>query len=320
MSDFGYVSSVVASYWIVSISMVYLNKVLLSNEEASIPAPIFVTWFQCFVTCLVCIALGNIGEMSRKNGLKYTFFEEFPLVRYRPIAGIAVLPLSIVFVGMIAFNNLCLQYVEVSFYNVARCLSLVFNVIFTYFLLGKTTTFSTCGTLLVVILGFILGINGEINFSLFGTASGVVSSVFVSLNSIYTSKVLPRVDNDKSLLLYYNNFNACLLFIPLVAFLEYQILVDNKDKFFSWYFWISMTISGIMGYGIGLVTVLQVKATSPLTHNISGTAKAAVQSLMAFYIWGNEATVKGIVGLLLVVFGSGLYTWVQMNAPVGDKK
>ncbi len=74
-----------------------------------------------------------------------------------------------------------------------------------------------------MILGFILGINGEINFSLFGTASGVVSSVFVSLNSIYTSKVLPRVDNDKSLLLYYNNFNACLLFIPLVAFLEYQV-------------------------------------------------------------------------------------------------
>ena len=37
---------------------------------------------------------------------------------------------------------------------------------------------------------------------------------------------------------------------------------------------------------------MQVKATSPLTHNISGTAKAAVQSLMAFYIWGNKATFK----------------------------
>ena len=32
-----------------------------------------------------------------------------------------------------------------------------------------------------------------------------------------------------------------------------------------------------MGFAIGLVTVMQVKATSPLTHNISGTAKAAVQ-------------------------------------------
>jgi solute carrier family 35 (GDP-fucose transporter), member C1 len=38
-----------------------------------------------------------------------------------------------------------------------------------------------------------------------------------------------------------------------------------------------MTVTGFMGFAIGLVTVMQVKATSPLTHNISGTAKAAVQ-------------------------------------------
>jgi hypothetical protein len=40
-----------------------------------------------------------------------------------------------------------------------------------------------------------------------------------------------------------------------------------------------------------------------------------VQSLMAFYIWGNEATIQGIACILLVIFGSGLYTWVQMIAP-----
>lgn len=39
------------------------------------------------------------------------------------------------------------------------------------------------------------------------------------------------------------------------------------------------------------------------------------QSLMAFYIWGNEATIQGVFGILLVIFGSGLYTWVQMIAP-----
>lgn len=46
MSDSFYVVQVICLYWIVSISMVYLNKILLSNEEASIPAPLFVTWFQ----------------------------------------------------------------------------------------------------------------------------------------------------------------------------------------------------------------------------------------------------------------------------------
>jgi hypothetical protein len=108
-------------------------------------------------------------------------------------------------------------------------------------------------------------------------------------------------------------------------------------------FWAGMSLSGMLGFAIGIVTVMQIKATSPLTHNISGTrektrrppqnvhsaehstiefmsrllavfampfpsplpcvslcgcagtAKAAVQSIMAFYIWGNPATTKGIV-------------------------
>lgn len=92
-----------------------------------------------------------------------------------------------------------------------------------------------------------------------------------------------------------------------------QIIMDNFDKLFSLFFWAAMGLSGVMGFAIGLVTVMQVKATSPLTHNISGTAKASVQSLMAFYIWGNEATVGGIAGIFMVIFGSGLYTWVQMQ-------
>jgi GDP-fucose transporter C1 len=53
--------------------------------------------------------------------------------------------------------------------------------------------------------------------------------------------------------------------------------VENIDRLVSPFFWFCMTVTGIMGFGIGLVTVMQVKATSPLTHNISGTAKAAVQ-------------------------------------------
>eukprot|EP01032_Pedospumella_encystans_P007945 gene7945-9475_t len=306
-----YVAGVIASYWFVSISMVYLNKMLLSNEEASISAPLFVTWFQCLLTCIVCIVLGHLGEITRNNGSK-SILDDFPVVKFEGEKLVKMLPLSLIFVGMITFNNLCLQYVEVSFYNVARCLSLVFNVIFTYLVLGKSTNLITCSTLIVVIAGFVLGINGEIDFSLVGTSAGILSSVFVSLNSIFTSRMLPVVDNDKSMLLFYNNMNATILFVPLIFMFEFQIISDASDKLFSSFFWLSMTITGIMGFAIGLVTVMQVKATSPLTHNISGTAKAAVQSLMAFYIWGNQATTQGILGILLVIFGSGLYTWVQM--------
>jgi hypothetical protein len=50
VSNVLYIAQVVALYWIVSISMVYLNKVMLSNYDSTIPAPIFVTWFQvCYI-------------------------------------------------------------------------------------------------------------------------------------------------------------------------------------------------------------------------------------------------------------------------------
>ena len=59
-----------------------------------------------------------------------------------------------------------------------------------------------------------------------------------------------------------------------------------NDQLSNPIFWSAMCIAGFFGFSIGIVTVLQIKATSPLSHNISGTAKAAVQSMMAFYIWG----------------------------------
>ena len=55
------------------------------------------------------------------------------------------MPLSIVFVLMITFNNLCLKKVGISFYYISRSLTTVFNVILTYSILGEDYSgFSKC--------------------------------------------------------------------------------------------------------------------------------------------------------------------------------
>lgn len=72
-----------------------------------------------------------------------------------------VLPLSLVFVGMISANNLCLKYVGVSFYYVGRSLTTVFNVICSYLILGHQTSrraIFCCG---IIICGFFLGVDQE---------------------------------------------------------------------------------------------------------------------------------------------------------------
>jgi GDP-fucose transporter C1 len=84
--------------------------------------------------------------------------------------------------------------------------------------------------LLIVIVGFFVGSDGEVNFSMRGTFYGVLSSVFVCLNAIYTSKVMPLVDKDKWKLAYYNNVNASILFFPLIfIFGEHEKSQSSSD-------------------------------------------------------------------------------------------
>lgn len=305
------VVQVVCAYWAVSISMVYLNKALLSSDD-SLPAPLFITCVQCAVSCLVCVLLGHAGESSRLKS-RVSFTTEWPRIQFSFRTSRDVLPLSLIFVGMITFNNLCLQHVEVSFYTVARCLSLVFNVALSYVLLGKPTSLPVCGTLVLVIAGFLVGVDGEIHLSLLGTAYGVLSSLFVSLSHVYTAKVLPAVGNDKSLLIFYNNFNACCCLAPLSLLLEGGTLIAGIDRLLSLRLWAALLLASGLGFAVALVTVLQIKFTSPLTHNISGTAKAAAQSLLAFYLWGNVATWLSLLGLILVLLGSAMYTVAVMR-------
>jgi len=151
------------------------------------------------------------------------------------------------------------------------------------------------------------------NFSHYGTACGILSSLFVSLNSIFTKKVLSVVDDNHWRLTWYNNVNSCIIVAPLVYIFEKDFILAHWVQLSSPIFWSAMTLAGLFGFAIGIVTVLQIKATSPLTHNFSGTAKAAVQSIMAFYIWGNEPTVKGVAGIFTVLGGSLLYTYVKMQ-------
>jgi len=163
-------------------------------------------------------------------------------------------------------------------------------------------------------LWVLMGSKGEVKFSYIGTAFGLCSSLFVSLNSIFTKKVLPAVDNDHWKLTFYNNVNAIALFMPLIAYYEASTLFEAMGhQMISPVFWGAMMVAGFFGFSIGIVTVMQIKATSPLSHNISGTAKAAVQSMMAFYIWKNPATVMGVAGMFVVLGGSLLYTIVKMR-------
>jgi GDP-fucose transporter C1 len=307
--------TVVVAYFFVSISLVFLNKVMLT-EGTSIPAPLAVTWFQCVVTSAILYALGLLGRGAAPG----SFFEQFPEARYDPAVATrsTVALLGLVFVGMITFNNLALKYVEVSFYNVARSLTIVFNVLLTFALLGERTSLPVLGTLAVVVAGFFLGSAGEVRFSWTGCLFGITSSLFVALNGIYNKKALAEKELSNNIwrLSLYNNVSASLLFVPLIFLSgEHTVILANWHVLAQPQFWAFQLAGGVFGFLIGIVTTLQIKVTGPLTHNISGTAKAGVQTLLALLIWKNPTTAMNLAGTGLVLLGSMGYTHVSLGAP-----
>lgn len=301
------IALVVFLYWVTSISMVFLNKYLLDSPSLQLDTPIFVTFYQCLVTTLLCKGLSALATCC--PGVL-----DFPTLRLDLRVARSVLPLSVIFISMITFNNLCLKYVGVAFYNVGRSLTTVFNVLLSYLLLKQTTSFYALLTCSIIIGGFWLGVDqegAEGTLSWTGTLFGVLASLCVSLNAIYTKKVLPAVDGSIWRLTFYNNVNACVLFLPLLLLLgELQILL-HFAQLNSAHFWGMMTLGGLFGFAIGYVTGLQIKFTSPLTHNVSGTAKACAQTVLAVLYYEETKSFLWWTSNMMVLGGSSAYTWVR---------
>lgn len=87
-------------------------------------------------------------------------------------------------------------------------------------------------------------------------------------------------------------------------------IIQYNSLFEAW-FWLALTIGGICGFSIGFVTALQIKVTSPLTHNISGTAKACAQTIIATNWYHENRSTLWWLSNFVVLFGSSLYARVK---------
>lgn len=147
-----------------------------------------------------------------------------------------------------------------------------------------------------------------------GVLFGVLASMFVALNAIFTVNALKVVNKNIWTLTIYNNLLACLLFVPcMIVGEELPVLRANSRLLANTTFWSLMLVSGFFGFLIGYVTNLQIKYTSPLTHNISGTAKACAQTLLATYYYHESKTFSWWLSNAIVLLASSYYGRVRQR-------
>jgi len=266
------------------------------------------TWMQLIVA-EVCILV--LGFLSPRISL-FSLFA--PLEWDWNIAKNVAWPLTFVYIGMMAFNNVCLKYVEVTFYQVARSLTILWTVFFTLILLKKEINKLAIVACLVVFSGFVLGSIGEVNFQWEGLIAGVLSSAFVAYYNIAIKSTLPVLGDSEWRLLIYNTTIAIVVFIPvLFATGEFILLESDPAKWPTQSTWNGIIVSGLLGFLINIAIFMQINYTSPLTGAISGTAKACVQTLLGWLIFRNPVSNLNFAGICTVIAGSAWYSQIQYS-------
>jgi GDP-fucose transporter C1 len=160
-----------------------------------------------------------------------------------------------------------------------------------------------------VVAGFFFGVEGEINLSFRGAVYGVSSSLFVALYSIAVKRVIELLDNNEYLLMEYNTPVAIVALAPFVWWAgEFEGLGGRSLRF-----WGLQTVAGVVGFIINIAIFLNIKYTTPLTHNLSGTVKACLQTLLAFVVFpGSEIMTKiKFLGTVLIIGFSAFYARVR---------
>jgi solute carrier family 35 (GDP-fucose transporter), member C1 len=190
-------------------------------------------------------------------------------------------------------------------------LTLIFNVILSYYILGTTVSkkgLVSCG---IVFVGYVVASIGEMSVTIHGLVYGNLSSIFVALYSIYVKDKLQLLGNNQWKLMQYNTLLAVILLFPFTFLSGEMVGVMTFEHLLSPMFWSTMTFAAVMGLFINIAIFMQIKYTSPLTNTISGTAKACLQTLLGVYIFGNDVSPLNAFGTLVCIGGSAYYSLVR---------
>ncbi|PFH31505.1 hypothetical protein BESB_029400 [Besnoitia besnoiti] len=362
-----------AVYFFASLATVFLNRMLVADL---FPFPVTLSWFQQLIGVLLYMFLSAFGRATRAAALheeearnascpsqlaspslarQPSLFLRRTLtasLRSPAAASVAtffppvsvtlrtlrrVLPLSLAFVGMIGFSNTCLKHVQLSTYQVARSLTLLFNMVLQRLLLGMHVSLGAVLSCGVVCLGFTIGSLDGSTLSLAGALTGATSSLFQAVYTVYIRKTLDSLGGAHAAVMLYNMLNAVSLFPPLIWF-SGELRGLAEASFFAgdgaalahggaaafwkclWIF-ILATVSGVVALFLSMSSFWIVGLTSPLAFNVLGYVKACVQTCLGFVVFHEKITPEAVAGVALTLSGSreplGLKPQPRTSAPWG---
>eukprot|EP00386_Alphamonas_edax_P012914 GDKI01040065.1.p1 GENE.GDKI01040065.1~~GDKI01040065.1.p1 ORF type:complete len:431 (+),score=92.92 GDKI01040065.1:48-1340(+) len=302
-------------YFSVSIGIVFFNYHILTS---TFKRPVFVSLFQQAVgVCILCLGSQLANRWPALDRC-------FPPVSFDAAMAWRLLPVSASFVATIALSNTCLKYVQVSTYQVARSMTIFFNITLSYLILNQRTSHQCLAACAVVVVGFLIGSLDTSTLTLTGIIAGFVSSFFQASNNVLVKRALPLLKHDERQLLFYSTTLAVPLLLPALLLAgegdAFQLLPWDFRQSATWYVWGSLIVSGLLAMALNVSTYQVIKHTSPVTFNMVGKVKSCVQTVGGVVLLGEALHLRSLIGILLTFTGSWAYGAFKMQEAAASSR
>jgi GDP-mannose transporter len=283
------------AYCTVSISAVFLNKIILSRSGpySEFKCVEFLMLLQSLLGVFFLVICRQIGIL------------DFPFaIDWQRIKRIAFV--NVLFVLMTSSNAYSVKHLSLPMVSLLKNCQVVVVCFLEYLFLHTKPTKLTFASLCVIVFGSLCGSVTDLEFNLAGyiwMAVAVLSSAiyYILIKLAFKENKVPEFT-----LVFYNN----VLSIPLFFLWSKGNIVRTWRYTLGgpWRLWGLIVISGFSGVGVNIMTYLFLAASTPTSFSVLGVIKKITQTLLGYVTWSAPANAGNVLSVCVGVLGGITYS------------
>ncbi|KAM3874304.1 solute carrier family 35 member E4 [Diretmus argenteus] len=223
-----------------------------------------------------------------------------------PSAKCKVFLLSLTFCASIAFGNMGLNYVQLSFAQMIYTTTPIFTLAISTLILGKQHHILKYTAMMPICLGASFSIMGEVQYDQTGCFFVFAATMLRGVKSIQQSILLQEEKINSVFLLYLMSIPSfCILAVAALALENWALL--ESPLHYDRHLWVFILLSCLGSVMYNLASCCVITLTSAVTLHILGNLSVVGNLLLSQLLFGSEMSALSCAGVVLTLSGMLIY-------------
>nr|XP_023838780.1 solute carrier family 35 member E4-like [Salvelinus alpinus] len=214
--------------------------------------------------------------------------------------------LSLTFCASIAFGNMGLNYVQLSFAQMIYTTTPIFTLAISTLILGKQHHILKYTAMMPICLGASFSIMGEVQYDQTGCFFVFAATMLRGVKTIQQGILLQEEKINSVFLLYLMSIPSfCILAVAALALENWAVLESPMHYDHNLWLFILLSCLGSVMYNLASCCIITL--TSAVTLHILGNLSVVGNLLLSQLLFGNEMSALSCAGVALTLSGMLIY-------------